>query len=526
MLNSFPYYAQLDQMDCGPSCLRMIAAFHGKAYSLQFLREKSHFSRQGVSLKGIMEAAESIGYRTLPIKVPFNENGHPTPNFLQAPLPSIVHWQQRHFVVVYKADKKYVYVADPAQGKFKLDHETFKKAWLSDGDMGIALLLEASPDFYTKAGENVDKTSFRYLFKYLIPHRKLLLQFSVGLLVASVFQLIFPFLTQSIVDVGIKNQNIGFINLILIAQLMLFAGQTSVSFIQKWILLHISTRLNISLISDFLIKLMRLPIGFFDTKMVGDLLQRIGDHSRIEAFLTGSTFTTLFSMVNFFIFGAVLLLYNVYIFGVFLVASILYVVWILFFLKKRKEVDYQKFQELSSNQSSLIELIQGMQEIKLQNSERKRRMAWTNIQAKLFQANIRSLAITQYQDAGASSINTLKNILITFIAAKAVIDGSMTLGMMMAVQYIIGQLNAPLQNLIHFIRSAQDAKISLERLGEIHNTEDEQANQHFLDFIPPSTDIVIKDLNFRYNPLNELVLKKHQLDHTSRKGNSYCWYKW
>ncbi|MEM8527237.1 MAG: peptidase domain-containing ABC transporter [Bacteroidota bacterium] len=507
MSKRIPFYRQLDQMDCGPTCLRMVAAYHGRSYSLPYLREKSYYTRNGVSMQGIMEAAEHIGYRTLPVKVPFSQNGHPTPNFLEAPLPAIVHWNQQHFVVVYKADKKNIHVADPAQGKFKLDHQTFKKSWLSDGDKGIALLLEPTPDFYSREGEQLNKASFKYLFKYLIPHKKLLFQFSLGLLLASVFQLIFPFLTQSIVDVGITNQNIGFIYLILIAQLMLFVGQTSVSFIQNWILLHISTRLNISLISDFLIKLMRLPIGFFDTKMVGDLLQRIGDHSRIESFLTGSVLTTIFSLVNFVVFGVVLLIYNVYIFGVFLLASILYVVWILFFLKKRKEVDYQRFQELSQNQSSLIELIQGMQEIKLQNSERKRRMNWANIQAKLFQANIRSLAITQYQDAGATSINTLKNILISFIAAKAVIEGSMTLGMMMAVQYIAGQLNAPLQNLIQFIRSGQDAKISLERLGEIHNTGDEQSEQQTLDYVPSDADIHIKNLSYKYTQLDDLVLK-------------------
>ena len=498
-------------MDCGPTCLRMIAAYHGRPYSLQYLREQSHYTRNGVSMQGIIEAAENIGYRTLSVKVPFAPNGPSRPNFLEAPLPTIVHWRQRHFVVVYKANEEFVYIADPAEGKFRLDHETFKQSWVSDNDKGIALLLEPTPDFYKREGEVLNKSGFRYLLKYLIPHRRLLLQFCVGLILISIFQLIFPFLTQSIVDVGIKNQNIGFIYLILIAQLMLFVGQTSVSFIQGWILLHISTRLNIALISDFLIKLMRLPIGFFDTKVIGDLLQRIGDHSRIEAFLTGNTLTTLFSLVNFFIFGGILLLYNLNIFLVFVVASVLYVGWILFFLKKRKEVDYQKFQELSQNQSSLIELIQAMPEIKLQNSERKRRRNWANIQAKLFRANIRSLAISQYQDAGANSINTLKDMLISFIAAWSVIEGTMTLGMMMAVQYIIGQLNAPLQNMIQFIRAAQDAKISLERLGEIHQAEEEHTQDNQIDYLPDAGNITLRQLHFRYNPMDDFVLKNINL---------------
>ncbi|MEO0900159.1 MAG: peptidase domain-containing ABC transporter [Bacteroidota bacterium] len=508
MAKKFPFYRQLDQMDCGPTCLRMIAKYHGKQFSLQYLREKSYYTRNGVSLQGIMEAAEHIGYRTLPVKLPFSPNGSSAPHLLEAPFPCILHWNQEHFVVAFKAKNNHIHIADPAEGIFKLDYETFQKAWISDDEKGIALLLEPTPDFYTQEDEKLDKSNFRYLFKYLLPHKSLLAQFALGLLLISLFQLIFPFLTQSIVDVGIKNQNIGFIYLILIAQLMIFLGQISVNFIQNWLLLHVSTRINISLISDFLIKLMRLPIGFFDTKMVGDLLQRISDHSRIEAFLTGSTLRTLFSFLNLLVLGAILFFYNFYIFSVFLISSFFYIVWIFFFLKKRKEVDYQRFQELSRNQNTLIELIEGMQEIKLQNSELKRRKKWTHIQARLFRANIRSLAISQYQDAGANSINQLKDIIISFIAAKAVIDGQMTLGMMVAVQYIIGQLNGPLQNMIQFIRSGQDAQISLERLGEIHNREDEHKNQDNLqDAIPANADIHIHNLFFRYNPMDAFVLK-------------------
>jgi len=333
----------------------------------------------------------------------------------------------------------------------------------------------------------------------------------------SLFQLIFPFLTQSIVDIGIQNQNIGFIWLILIAQLMVFVGQTGVSLLQSWILLHISTRINISLVSDFLVKLMKLPIGFFDTKMIGDLLQRIGDHTRIESFLTGSTLSILFSLINLLVFGAVLLIYNISIFLIFLFSSIAYFLWIFLFLKKRKEVDYQRFSELSQNQSSLIELIEGMQEIKLQNSEYKHRRIWTNIQARLFHANIRSLAISQYQDTGASSINKLKDIFISFVAAKAVVDGTMTLGMMLAVQYIVGQLNAPLFQMVGFIRTAQDAKISLERLNEIHNKEEEGKEEIGLEIMPENADIAFDKVSFRYNELEEDVLKNINLTIPSGK---------
>jgi ATP-binding cassette subfamily B protein len=508
MFKRFPHFRQLDFMDCGPTCLRMIAQHYGKSYSLQYLREHSYLDREGVSMRGIIEAAEHIGMRTLAVKLPLLGKGEEEPGLLDAPLPAIVHWQQKHFVVVYKANAKYIWIADPAVGKKKLTHSEFKRSWIGDGENGIALLLEPSPEFYAEEGEEIKKTGFGFLFRYLRPYKHLIWQLVLGLVLASIFQLIFPFLTQSIVDIGIENQDIDFIYLILIGQLMLFVGQITVNIIQSWILLHIGTRVNIALISDFLIKLMRLPIGFFDTKLIGDLLQRIGDHKRIELFLTTSTLGTLFSAFNLIIFGIVLLLYNTTIFLIFALASIAYIVWILLFLNKRKNVDHQRFMELADNQSALIELIQGMQEIKLQRSERKRRWNWTNIQARLFRANVKSLTITQYQDTGAGVINQFKDIIITFIAAKAVIDGQMTLGMMLAVQYIIGQLNGPLQQMANFIRTAQDAKISLERLGEIHEKEEEETlagNQ--IDLLPEKADIHIENLSFQYNKLSAFALK-------------------
>ena len=346
MISRFPFYRQLDEMDCGPTCLKMIAAHHGKTFSLQYLREKSYYNRNGVSLKGIIEAADQIGLRTMPVKIPFYKNGNGGPSFEDAPLPCIVHWSQEHFIVVYKYDKKKVWIADPAKGKHKLDHNVFQKGWVSDGNKGVALLLDTTPDFYKAEEETLDKQSFGFLLKYLLNYRKLLLQLLVGLLLASLFQLVIPFLTQSIVDVGIENQNINFIWLILIAQLMIFVGQTSVSLLQSWILLHVSTRINVSLISDFLIKLMRLPIGFFDAKMTGDLLQRITDHTRIESFLTSSTLSILFSVVNLLVFGIVLFIYNIPIFLIFFFSSVIYLVWITIFLKKRKEIDYQRFGEI------------------------------------------------------------------------------------------------------------------------------------------------------------------------------------
>lgn len=366
----FPHYKQPDAMDCGPTCLRIVSKHYGKNYTLQNLREKSRITREGVSLAGISDAAESIGFRTLGVKINFSQLK------TEAVLPAIVHWNQNHFVVVYKISKKSeVYVSDPAKGLIKYTKNEFLENWIginnNDFDAGIALLLETTSDFYKQEDEKQDKVGFGFLFSYVKPQKKLIVQLIIGLITGSLLQLIFPFLTQSIVDFGIGNQNIGFIYLVLAAQLMLYTGRTAVDFIRSWILLHISTRINISLISDFLLKLMKLPISFFDTKMTGDILQRIGDQSRIENFLTNTGLNIIFSLINLIIFGAVLAWYNLTIFTVFFIGTIFYTFWLLFFMKKRREIDYKRFAVMSQNQSNVIQLINGMQEIKLHNSERQ-----------------------------------------------------------------------------------------------------------------------------------------------------------
>ncbi len=517
-----PYYHQLDAMDCGPACLRMVAKYHGKAYSLQKLREMCHITREGVSMLGISDAAENIGFRTIGVKIPFEKLKD------EVPLPCIAHWKQRHFVVVYDVkgkrlkvkgksgkDEK-VYVADPAHGLITYTKEEFLKGWLStkkgEEDQGICLLLEPTPDFYKQEDETLNKKSFGFLFSYIKPHRKFIVQLILGMILGSLLQLIFPFLTQSVVDVGINNRDLGFITLVLIAQLVLFVSQTTVEFIRSWILLHVSVRINISLISDFLIKLMRLPIGFFDSKMIGDLMQRIDDHTRIENFLTASSLQVLFSMVNIAIFAVVLGIYSLKILTVFLIGSVLYILWVLVFMKRRRELDFKRFAQMADNQSNLIQLITGMQEIKLNNCEKQKRWEWEKIQARLFRVNIKGLALNQYQQAGGAFFNQAKNILITFIAAESVVTGKMTLGMMMAVQYIIGQLNAPIEQMVGFVRSAQDAKISLERLGEIHLKEDEEPHTDegtpLIERLPFNKEINISKLSFQYEgPRSPMVLK-------------------
>ena len=496
-MSRFTAYRQHDQMDCGPTCLRMVAKHHGRSYSLDSLRKNSGINREGVSLLGISEAAEQIGFRTLGVKLSWEQL------VKEAPMPCVVYWNQVHFIVVYKVKRDKVYVADPAKGKVVYSKEEFLKGWINNKDdgehTGIALLFYSTPRFFELESEESQSLNFGLLLKYILPYKNLLFQLALGLAAGSILQLIFPFLTQSVVDIGINTRDLNFIYIILAAQVMLFIGRTGVEFIRSWILLHMSTRINISILSDFLIKLMKLPMPFFDAKMTGDIMQRMEDHSRIQNFMTTQTLSTLFSFVNLFVFAVVLAYYNMLIFTVFLVSSVLYVGWVLIFLKKRAELDHKRFSISSGDQSNVIQLIQGMQEIKLTGSEKQKRWEWERFQAKLFHYRVKNLSLTQTQQAGAFFINEGKNIGITFLAAVAVVNGQLTLGAMMAVQYIIGQLNGPIQQLIGFVQSTQDAHLSLERLNEIHDQKDEEPNkQMFLYQLPKVKTMSLKGLSFTY----------------------------
>lgn len=478
----FAFYKQPDSMDCGPTCLRMVAKHFKKDVSLQYLREKAQVGKEGVNLLGISEAAEAIGFRSQSVKLDFNSLVR------DIKLPAILHWNQNHFVVLYRTKNKKFFIADPAKGLITYSQEELKKYWISDKDEeGVALLLEPSPAFYKSEFDTQEekRLNFKNIFHYILPYKKLVFQLFIGLGVASLLQLFLPFLTQSIVDTGINTANIHFVYIVLLAQLGLFTGRIAVEFVRSWILLHISTRINISILTDFLIKLMKLPVSFFDSKHTGDLLQRMNDHSRIESFLTGSSLNTLFSLVNLVIFSIVLAVFNVYIFAVFLIASLLYSSWVILFLKKRKQLDYKRFEVAAKEQSATIQMVQGMQEIKLNGVEKAMRWNWERLQVRLFKLGMKGLSINQWQQAGAFFINEGKNIVITFLSAKAVIDGQMTLGSMLAVQYIIGQLNSPIEQMIGFLQSWQNAKISMDRLNEIHSMEDEEpVSQEFQYQLP------------------------------------------
>jgi len=516
-MKKFPFYKQSGKKDCGPSCLKIISKHFGKVISIQKLRKHAETTRAGSSLLGLSEAAEKLGFRSLGVKISLEK-------LLEAPLPCILHWNKNHYVVLYKIKKEIFYISDPAYGLLEYSQIDFIKNWIGNNanettEEGVALLVEPTPIFYNSEFDTKEKSlGFSFLYKYLFRYKKLLIQLIVGLLAGSLLQLIFPFLTQSIVDVGIQNQDIHFIYLILFAQLALFLGKTAVQVIRGWILLHLSTRINISLVSDFFIKLMNLPIAFFDTRMTGDILQRINDHKRIERILTTSSVNVLFSLMNLIIFSLVLAYYNWQIFGIFLVGSILYFLWITLFLKKRRNLDYKMFSQVSQEQSKVIELINGMQEIKLQNAEKQKRWSWEYLQARLFKVSIEGLALEQYQSVGSEFINELKNILITVLSAKLVIDGEITLGMMLAISYIVGQLNSPILQLIEFVRELQDAKISLERLSEIHEKEDEEPeNKERISEIPKNSNIYLNKVSFRYIGSAQLVLKELDLEIPANK---------
>ena len=495
-------------MDCGPSCLAMIAKHYGLQPNIEKIRRSCALNKEGVSLLGISKAAESIGFKTIGGRLTFNTLAKEVPH------PCIVHWNQNHFVVVYKVKKhskgKYiVYVADPAKGLVTYTKEEFCEHWIStktnDEEKGIALLLEPTELFCTqKETERLpSQRRLKFLWSYLKKYKRFFTQIILGLLIGSLLQLVFPFLTQAIVDTGIGGKDLGFVWLVLLAQMMLLFSRTAIDFIRSKILLHISTRINISLISDFFIKLMKLPMKFFDTKLMGDLLQRIEDHHRVEQFLTSSSLSLLFSFFTFLIFGIVLASYNLYIFGVFLLGTALYASWIIIFLKKRRQLDYKYFEQVGKNRNVTYQLIEGMQEIKLQGCEQRKRWEWEDVQADLFKVNLQSLNLQQVQQAGSITINEVKNILITVLAATAVIQGNMSLGMMLAVQYIIGQLNTPVEQLIQFIYSWQDVSISLDRMNEIHTeTNEENMGRMRNDYTGETREgytLSIKDLSFKYD---------------------------
>lgn len=519
----FPHYLQLDQMDCGATCLRMISRFYGKKIPIEVIRQKTQTGKGGTSMLGIAEAAESLGFKTLGVSLTMDQI------LENAPLPCILHWEQNHFVVLYTVRKRkkffflgeniYTFlIADPEKGILLYSLNDVKKYWTKDSNKGLALLLQPKQDFFSAEYDKLKTTKFINIFSYFKNYKRSLLQIILGFFIGSFIQLILPFLTQSLVDVGVNDKNISFVYLLLFAQLMLMIGRFSIEIVRGWLILYISTRINLSILSNFISKLLLLPISFFDSKRFGDILQRLGDHSRIESFLTSHSINTLFSIFNLITFSIVLFIMNKYILSIFVLFSLLYILWILIFLKNRKQVNIQRFNESSKNQNAIVQLIHGMQEIKLSHAELYMKWGWEKIQSRLFKLQIRSLSLTQYQQAGSFFINELKNIILTFLSAKAVIDNELTLGGMLSIQYIIGQLNSPLDQLIAFIQSYQDAQISMARLDEINHLENEESSNSFLQNLILSKNIRLNNVSFKYKGAgNEHVLKSVTLNISSGK---------
>ena len=507
-------YPQHDQMDCGPACLAMVSSHYGKDFGLQYLRDKSFITREGVSLLGISEAADKIGFKTISAKLK-------TGDFDKELLPCILHWNQNHFVVLYKINKniftgKLIYkIADPGHGFVSLSEDKFKKSWLSDGEKGVALFLEPTEEFYKQTPMEEKKLSIKYLLKYLKPYKKQMLQLFLLLLLGTITTLVFPILTQKLIDEGVNKKNLSVITYILLAQLAFFFGNIIFGIFRNWIMLVMGTKINIQIISDFLKKLLKLPIKFFDTKLMGDFNQRIQDHERIENFLTSQSLLTLFSMITFSVFFGVLWYYDFRILVVYIVLTIVSVAWSLYWMKKRKILDYFRFQQRSENQESIYEIINGVSEMKLNQFEDFKRREWEQIQQKIFKINIRILKLDQVQLSGFDFINQLKNIVVTFLAASFVVKGHMTLGALLSVSYIIGQMNSPVSQLISFFRSLQDAKLSLSRLNEVQNhPEEEQENQlqllskKYTEQNGIEKGIYFKNVSFQYEgPQSPYVLK-------------------
>ncbi len=511
MARDFPFYKQFDETDCGAACLRMIARFYGKFYALDYLRDLTYVDRQGVSLLGISDAAESIGFQTLGVQISYKRL------IDDIPLPAIAFWRQSHFVVVYKANKKHVWIGDPAAtGVFKISKKDFLEGWLvgeHEGEqVGVMLLMETTPEFYKEEGEKIKRSSWSYVLSYYKNYKKLILQLVLGLLLGTLLQVFFPFIMKAVVDTGVNQVNMNIIWVMLIAHLVLFSMQTLVEGIRSWILMHSGAHVNIRMISNFLARVIEKPIKFYETRMTGDILERINDHKRIERMLTSSAIQTLFSIFAFVIFGVILFFFDLQIFLVFLIATVIYIIWVAYFMRSRKELDYKRFDEMAVNHNAVLQIVHGINDIKLHNAEKTMRWEWERIQAKIYRLNKRYLNHNQWQRSGAKFINESKNILMSFLAAKAVVDGHMTLGMLVAVQYIIGQLNSPLERMIHFFQSMQDAKISLQRMNEIHGSDQIEAPEIKIQMLPENGHLSLEDVSFQYGgPNSALVLKNINL---------------
>ena len=523
----FPWEYQMDAKDCGPACIKMIAKYYGKYYSLQYLRDLCGITREGVSFLDISYAAEKIGLRTVAVKATMENLTN------RIPLPCIIHWDQQHFIVVYKTKKGKIYVSDPAKGLLSYPEEDFKNRWYKEGEeFGMLMVLEPMANFkQIEAHERIERfKSFENLLNYFTPYKKAFGILFAIMLIATGLQAVLPFISKSVIDIGIYTQDISFIYMMLIGNIVLLLSITLSNVLRDWVLLHVSTRVNISLISDYLIKLMKLPVTFFENKLVGDILQRAGDHERIRSFVMNNSLGMFFSIITFVVFSIILLIYNPMIFFIFIAGSGIYVAWIFTFLSIRKKLDWEYFELNAKNQSYWVETIENVQEIKINNYEDLKRWKWEAIQARIYRLNLKVLKINNAQSLGAQFINSMMNIAVTFYCAIAVINGDITFGVMISTQFIIGMLNGPVAQLVSFIQSAQYAKISFMRINEIHQLKDEDDSSPVVSnslSLPVDKSLYLKNVSFQYSRNAPLVLKNITLQIPKGKvtaivGDSGC----
>lgn len=509
MFKNFPTDRQLDAKDCGPSCLKIIAKYYGKYYSLQYLRDKCGITREGVSFLDISYAAESIGLRSLAVKASIDD--------LEkiVPLPCIIHWANSHFVVVYKITSKKVYISDPSKGLISYTIPEFKGGWYSESSTnGSVMVLEPQADFKQReAGEKIERQkTLENFIGYFTPYKKNFANLFVVMLVVTLLQAFLPFISKAVIDVGIHTTDLHFINLVLIANICIIISITLSNAVRDWILLHITSRVNVALISDYLIKLMRLPVSFFENKMVGDILQRANDHERIRSFIMNNSLNLIFSSLTLVIFSIILCIYNKVMFAIFVIGSILYILWVLAFLRVRKKLDWEYFDLISKNQSFWVETVTAIQDIKLNNYEKPKRWKWEKIQARMYKVNQKVMTVTNWQNSGAQCIDSLKNLLITFFSAKAVISGEITFGVMISTQFIIGMVNGPIVQFISFIVSAQYAQISFQRLNEVHSMKDEEDDDKINHIVLPNNkSLTLRNISFQYSPNAPHILKNISL---------------
>jgi ATP-binding cassette subfamily B protein len=518
---AYPFHKQFDSFDCGPTCLQMVSDFFGKKFDIDFLRKECFITREGVSLLGISQAGEKIGFRTLMAKVTSDALKQ------ECPLPAILHWNQEHFVVLYNIKqasalftnkKQTLYtIGDPAHGIITIKEEDFLKNWqTSENNRGITLLLEPTSAFFESKSNNVSAgKEIKLMLAYLRPFRKQLMLLLLCMSVSVAITISLPYLTKGLIDKGVLGKSHNLIVLFVLSQLILYVSSSILDVVRGWLLLHMNAKISINIISDFLKKLMKLPISFFDSKSVGDVSQRINDHHKIETFLSSDLSVTLFSLLQILVLSFILLSYKFDIWITFAVLSLIGTVWVFLFQKKRKQLDYIRFAQSKNVQEKLFELVVGMQEIKLFGSEDEKRWEWEYLQLRQYKINIKSLKLEQYQQSGFIFFSQLKNLVISYLAATSVMDGEISLGIMLSISFIIGQTNGPLQQLVQFFKSGQDAKLSFSRLQEVHykNDEEDTENAKPKNTIPEHGLIQIENLNFQYQgPRSPHVLKNVNID--------------